>query len=200
MSTAIDVSRRRGHDHFCFTFQFIFFRFMKQNVSRKIVLNFDDSWLRSETGVLAMGAVFQQTTPPPAKCGAKCTSVLDIWNLNFHVHGQYVRVLLTDGGAVKNILGHSTRKNKSNDLEAYFPTSATRSRCPREGTKTAVALPHCCEITKESIAGWWIFRLEMGLEFWRNYESRYVKKTGVEFSNSSYLSALNSYHQTRPYR
>ena len=35
---------------------------------------------------------------------------------------SYVRVLLIDGGAVKKTLGHSTRKNKSNNLEPHFPT------------------------------------------------------------------------------
>ena len=53
----------------------------------------------------------------------------------------------------KKVLGHSTRQNISNDLEPHFPTSATKSRCLEE-TKTAVALPHCSESTKESIAGW----------------------------------------------
>ena len=37
--TAIDVSRRRGHDHCCFTFQFFFSKVMTQNVSGKIVLD-----------------------------------------------------------------------------------------------------------------------------------------------------------------
>ena len=75
------------------------------------------------------------------------------------------RVLLIDGGAVKKILRHSTRKNKSNDLEPHFRTSATKSRCLLvEDTKTAVALPHCSESTKESIAGWSTFGLEVRLK------------------------------------
>ena len=69
---------------------------------------------------------------------------------------SYVRVLLIDGGAVKKIVGRITRNNESNDLEPHFPTSATKSRC-LEDTKIAVALPHCSESTKESIAGWWTF-------------------------------------------
>ena len=69
-----------------------------------------------------------------------------------------ILVMLIDGGAVKKRLGHSTRKNKSNDLEAHFPTSATKSRCV-EDAKTAAALPHCSESTKEPIAGRWTFGL-----------------------------------------
>ena len=41
----------------------------------------------------------------------------------------------------KKTVVRSTRKNKSNDLEPHFPTSATKSRS-LEDTKTAVALPH----------------------------------------------------------
>ena len=33
---------------------------------------------------------------------------------------SYVQVLLIDGETVKKILGRSTRKNKSNDLEPHF--------------------------------------------------------------------------------
>ena len=79
----------------------------------------------------------------------------------------------------KKTLGHSTRKNKSNYLEPHFPTSATKSRS-LEDTKTAVALPHCSESTRDSIAGWWTFRLDMTPELWRNYGTSYVKKTEVE--------------------
>ena len=73
----------------------------------------------------------------------------------------------------KNTCHSRTRKNKSNDLEPHFPISATKSRC-LEDTKTAAALPHCSESTKESIAGWGAFGLEVRLELWRNYGT-YVK-------------------------
>ena len=41
----------------------------------------------------------------------------------------------------EKILGQTTKKNKSNDLEPHFPDSATKSRCI-EDTKIAVALPY----------------------------------------------------------
>ena len=94
-----------------------------------------------------------------------------------------------------------------------------------DGTKTAVALPHCIESTKESIAGWSIFGSEVWLEFWQNDGMWYKKITQVRGAssrkfvdgstrvclvqadlpsvgslNSSYLSALNSHPQTRLYR
>ena len=104
-----------------------------------------------------------------------------------------VRPLLITAGAVKKYFGHSTTKNKSNDLKPHFPTSATKSRC-LEDTKTAVALPHCSENTKESIAGWWTFGLEVRLELWRNCRTSYVKKTEVHvlsvvdlFAESAFL-------------
>ena len=75
--------------------------------------------------------------------------------------------------------GQSTRKNKSNNLEPHFPTSATKSRF-LEDTKTAVALSHCSESTRDSIAGSWGFRLDVTPELWRNYGTSYVKKTEVE--------------------
>ena len=108
------------------------------------------------------------------KCGQKITVCLTAVELEKTLHRtiffekySYVRVPLIDGGAEKK-LGHSMRNNKSNDLEPHFPTSATKPRC-LEDTKTAVDLPHRSESTKESIAGWWIFGLEVRLEFWRNY-------------------------------
>ena len=64
-------------------------------------------------------------------------------------------------------------------LDPHFPSSGTKTRC-LEDTKIAVALPRCSESTKESIAGWWTFRLEVTLEFWGNYGTSYVQKTGVE--------------------
>ena len=79
----------------------------------------------------------------------------------------------------KQTLGHSARKNKSNNLEPHFPTSATKSRS-LEDTKTAVALPHCSESTRDSIAGWWTFRLEVTPELWRKHGTLYIKKTQVE--------------------
>ena len=80
---------------------------------------------------------------------------------------------------LKKTLGHSRRENKSNNLEPHFPTSATKSRS-LEDTKTAVALPHCSESTRDSIAGWWTFRLEVTPQSWRKYGTSYVKKTEVE--------------------
>ena len=41
---------------------------------------------------------------------------------------SYVRLLLIDGGAAKIILGHSTRINKSNELEPHIRTWATKLR------------------------------------------------------------------------
>ena len=67
---------------------------------------------------------------------------------------------------------------------------------PRQDTKTAIALPHCSESTKESIAGWWSFGSEGKLELWRNYETSYIKKTEVEvlpdvdLSQESFFSFL----------
>ena len=49
-----------------------------------------------------------------------------------------------------------------------------------DGTKTAVALPHCSESTKESIAGWCIFGSELWLELWQNDGMSYNKNTQVE--------------------
>ena len=48
----------------------------------------------------------------------------------------------------KNILGYSTRNDKFKRLEPHFQISATRSGW-KEVTKTAVALPHSRECTKE---------------------------------------------------
>ena len=75
----------------------------------------------------------------------------------------------------KKTLGHSTRKNKSNYLEPHFPTSATKSRS-LEDTKTAVALPHCSESTRYSIAGWWTSRVDVTPELRRKHVTSYVKK------------------------
>ena len=81
--------------------------------------------------------------------------------------------------ALKLLLTYCTRKIKSNPLEPHFQTSATMSRC-LERTKTAVALPHCSESTRDSITGWWTFLLEVTPELWRNYGTSYGKKTEVE--------------------
>ena len=70
-------------------------------------------------------------------------------------------------------------RNKSNSVEPHFPTSATKS-LSLEDTKTAVALPHCSESTRDSIAGWWTFRLEVTPELWRKYGTSYVKTTEVD--------------------
>ena len=51
-------------------------------------------------------------------------------------------VLVRARTAVKILLRYSTGKIKSNPLEPHFKTSASMSRC-LEGTKTAVAMPHC---------------------------------------------------------
>ena len=91
----------------------------------------------------------------------------------------YVRVLLIDGREAQKTLDHSTRQNKSNNMEPHFPTSATKSRS-LEDTKTAVALPHCSKSTWDSIAGWWSFLLEVMPDIWRKYGTSYVKKTEVE--------------------
>ena len=62
------------------------------------------------------------------------------------------------------------------------------------GHETAVALPHCSESTKESIAGWWTFGLEVRLELWRNYRTSYVKKTEVEVLPVVDLSAESFFY------
>ena len=87
----------------------------------------------------------------------------------------YERVLPIDGRAVKKILRHSTRKNKSNDLEPQFQISATKSRC-LEDPKTAVAL----RASKSRSQGGKIFASEARLELWRNYGTSYVTKMEVE--------------------
>ena len=104
----------------------------------------------------------------------------------------YVRVRLIDGGAVKKHLATVREKNKSNNLEPHFPTWATKSRS-LEDTKTAVALPHCSGSTKDSIAGWWTFWLEVTPELWRNYGTSYVKKTEVEVLPVVDLSAKSAF-------
>ena len=83
----------------------------------------------------------------------------------------------------------STRKNKSNDLEPHFTTSATKSRCV-EDTKTVVALPHCSESTKQSISGWWTLALEVRMESWRNYRTSYVKNRGRGASSRGYIRKI----------
>ena len=52
------------------------------------------------------------------------------------------------------------KKNKSNNWNHIFQLQR-QSRGPLEDTKTAVALPHCSESTRDSIAGWWAFLLEV---------------------------------------
>ena len=120
------------------------------------------------------------------KCGQKGTVCFSAVELQKNVKSyEIVRKMLLRTTTAhrwrssKKILGHCTRKNKSNHLEPHFPTSATKSRC-LEDTKTAVALPHCSESIKESIVGWWTFGLEVRLELWRNYGTSYVKKKEVE--------------------
>ena len=93
-------------------------------------------------------------------------------------------VVVIDGGAVQKVLGHSKTKNKSNDLEPHFPNSPTASRC-QESTKTAVALPHCSENTKDSIAG-----LEVRLELWWNYGMSYPKNGGRGASNRRFVRTI----------
>ena len=44
---------------------------------------------------------------------------------------SYVRVLRMDGGAVKKTLAHSTRENKSNNLEPHFPNFSDKVAVPR---------------------------------------------------------------------
>ena len=87
--------------------------------------------------------------------------------------------MLIDRGAATKTLGHSTRKNKCNNLEPHFPTSATKPRS-LDDTKTAAALPHCSASTRDSIAGKWTFLLEVTPELWRYYGKSYVKQTKVE--------------------
>ena len=55
---------------------------------------------------------------------------------------------LTCSYSSKILLQHSTGNIESNPLEPHFQTSATMS-LSLEGTKTAVALPHCSESTKD---------------------------------------------------
>ena len=81
----------------------------------------------------------------------------------------------TPDGTLRKLLGHGTRKIKSNALEPQFPTSATKSRC-LEDTKTAAALTYCSESIKESIARWWTFELVVRLELERNYGTSCVQK------------------------
>ena len=104
-------------------------------------------------------------------------------NVTSYVRISYARLLLIDGGTVKKVLGHSTSTNKSNDLEPHFPTSATKPRC-LEDTTTAAALPQCSESTKESIAGWWTFGLEVTLELYGVAERLKQKKNGGRGASS----------------
>ena len=102
------------------------------------------------------------------------------------------RTLGPDRTAAKLLLRYSTGKIKSNPPEPHFQTSATMSWC-MEGAITAVALPHCSESTKESIAGWWTFGIETRLELWLNYRTSYVKKTEVEVLPVVDLSAESAF-------
>ena len=120
------------------------------------------------------------------KCGQKGTVCFSAVELQKNVKSyEIVRKMLLRTTTAhrwrssKKILGHCTRKNKSNHLEPHFPTSATKSRC-LEDTKTAVALPHCSESIKESIVGWWTFGLEVRLDLCQKYGMSYTKKTEVE--------------------
>ena len=88
-------------------------------------------------------------------------------------------VLVPARTAVKLLLGYGTGKIKSNPLQPHFENSATMSRS-LDGTKTAVALAHCSESTKASIAGWCIFGSEMWLALWQHDGMSYKKNTQVE--------------------
>ena len=62
----------------------------------------------------------------------------------------YTYVAPARSTSVKNILDYSTRKGKFKRLEPHFQLSATRT-ASKEGTETAVTLPHSRECTKEPI-------------------------------------------------
>ena len=59
-------------------------------------------------------------------------------------------------------------------------------------TKTAVALPHCSESTKESITGWCIFGSEVWLESWQNDGTSYMqeKYTGRGASSGRFVQKV----------
>ena len=86
-------------------------------------------------------------------------------------------------GAVQKALGHMI-KNKSNNLEPHFPTSATKSRS-LDDTKTAVALPHCSESTRDSIAGRWTFWLEVTPDLCPRVASPTKKMWKADFRDKS---------------
>ena len=60
---------------------------------------------------------------------------------------------------------HSTRNSNFNCVETHFRTLRDKV----EGTKTAAALPHCSECTKESCGGWETMGSRLRLELWKNY-------------------------------
>ena len=66
---------------------------------------------------------FSKNTRQIAKLSFNHPSVVltaDVFNIFLYKIYSYVRVLLIDGGAVKKILDHSTRKNKSNHVKTHF--------------------------------------------------------------------------------
>ena len=91
--------------------------------------------------------------------------------------------------AEKNIFGYSTRNRKIKRLEPHFQTSATRS-APKEDTKSAVALAHPRECTKELIAG--LPKFGSMKTFGARAEKRrvLVKKTTADVLPLSMLSGL----------
>ena len=100
-------------------------------------------------------------------------------------------VLLPARQLNKLLLGYRTGKIKSNPLEPHFETSATMSQS-LDGTKTAVAVPHCSENTNESIAGWCcIFGTEMWLELYLNDGMSYKEKyTGRGASSRRFVQKI----------
>ena len=75
----------------------------------------------------------------------------------------------------KKYLATVRERTNSTTWNHRFQLQATKTRC-LEDMKTAAALPHCSESTKESIAGWWTLRLEMRLELRRSYGVPHLKK------------------------
>ena len=100
----------------------------------------------------------------------------------YQVYTYYIPLVLVPTRTAAQLLlryGASTGKIKSNPLESHFGKSATMSRS-LEGTKPAVAMPHCSGSTYDSIAGWCIFGSEVWLELWQNDVMSYMKNTQVE--------------------
>ena len=71
---------------------------------------------------------------------------------------KYSYVLLIDGGAVKKHLATVPEKADPTTLNhIYFQRQRQSQSRSLEDTETSVALPHCSESTRDSIAGWWTF-------------------------------------------